>query len=254
MIQSEILLDVQNVAKSYGHVEAVKDVSFRVGKGRVVALLGDNGAGKSTLISLLSGVVKPDRGSLLWEGNQITLSSPQEAQEMGVATLFQNLALVDELSIARNMFLGREDAVTKGWGPFKRLDQKKLRAETEKAVAAMGLRLRSADDRVTALSGGQRQSVAISCAIHFSAKLLILDEPTAALSIRQQEQVLETIRNVRDRGVSVIFITHNIHHVKPVADDIVVLRGGRSIANFPIDEADPEHVSALIRGNEDPRH
>ncbi|ANL51045.1 ABC transporter ATP-binding protein (plasmid) [Rhizobium phaseoli] len=254
MNSSEILLDVKNVAKSYGHVEAVKDVSFRVGKGRVVALLGDNGAGKSTLISLLSGVVKPDKGSLIWEGSPITLSSPQEAQAIGVATLFQNLALVDELSIARNMFLGREDAVTKGWGPFKRLDQKKLRQETEKAVAAMGLRLRSADDRVTALSGGQRQSVAISCAIHFSAKLLILDEPTAALSIRQQEQVLETIRNVRDRGVSVIFITHNIHHVKPVADDIVVLRGGKSIANFPIGEADPEHVSALIRGNEDPRH
>ncbi|MDG4889980.1 MULTISPECIES: ATP-binding cassette domain-containing protein [unclassified Mesorhizobium] len=253
MNSAEVLLDVRNVAKSYGHIEAVKDVSFAVGKGKVLALLGDNGAGKSTLISMLSGVVSPDRGSLHWEGRPIDFRSPQAAQDAGVATLFQNLALVDELSIARNMFLGREDSVTKGWGPFKRLDHAKMRRETEQAAISMGLRLRSADDRISELSGGQRQSIAISCAIHFSAKLIILDEPTAALSVRQQEQVLDTIRAVRDRGISVIFITHNVHHVRPVADDIVVLRNGRSIAAFGIDEADPEHVSALIRGNEEPR-
>ncbi|QGY32950.1 ATP-binding cassette domain-containing protein [Pantoea cypripedii] len=245
----DALLEVRNLAKSYGHVEAVRDVSFKVGPGKVLALLGDNGAGKSSLIKLLSGVIKPDKGEMLWENREVEFNSPLDAQQAGIATLYQDLALINDISIARNVFLGREDAVTVGWGPFKRLDKAKMRSETLKAFEIMGLKVRNPDDRVQELSGGQRQSIAISCAVYFSAKLVILDEPTAALSIRQQEQVLETIKTVRDRGVSVILITHNLHHIKPVADDIVVLRAGCSIASMPAAGADPEYVASLIRGD-----
>lgn len=242
------LVEVKNIAKRFGHVEALTDVSFQVERGRVLALLGDNGAGKSTIIKILSGVYQPDQGEIRWEGQPARLTSPHDAYELGIATVFQDLAMVDEINIYRNMFLGREREVLRGRWPFRWIDRTKARAEAEKAIAAVGIRIRSADERVDQLSGGQRQSIAIARAVHFSAKLLILDEPTSALSIRQQEQVLETIDAVRRRGLGVIFISHNIHHVMPVADRIVVLRHGQTIADLDRSEVSPEEISALIRG------
>lgn len=248
-MQAPPLVEVRQVAKRFGHVEALTKVSFRVDEGSVLALLGDNGAGKSTIIKILSGVFLPDEGEVLWDGQPIRLETPKDAHALGVATVFQDLAMVDCMSIYRNMFLGREHEILRGIGPVRWLDRRRARREAEVAIAALGIEIRSADERVEFLSGGQRQSIAIARAVHFSARLLILDEPTSALSIRQQEQVLETIAAVRAKGLAVILISHNIHHVMPVADYITVMRQGRTIANLDRNDTNPEEVSALIRGS-----
>lgn len=248
-MMSEVpLVEVRNAAKKFGSVVALSDVSFAVPKASVLGLLGDNGAGKSTIIKVLSGVFSPDSGELLWEGNPTKFSSPSDANAHGVATVFQDLAIVNQMSIYRNMFLGHEREVLKGIWPFRWIDSKRAKEESERAIADVGIKVRSADEDVEFLSGGQRQSIAIARAVHFSARLLILDEPTSALSIRQQEQVLETIRQARSRGVSVIFISHNVHHVLPVADRIAILRHGRTVAQFEREEFDAEQIAAIVRG------
>lgn len=242
------LVEVRNVAKRFGSVVALKDVSFSVPAAGVLGLLGDNGAGKSTIIKILSGVWKPDAGHLLWNGEPISFETPSQAYAQGVATVFQDLAVVDQMSIYRNMYLGHEREVLRGIWPFRWIDVKKARRESERAIAAVGINIRSADEEIEFMSGGQRQSIAIARAVHFSAKLLILDEPTSALSIRQQEQVLETIRQARNRGVSVIFISHNVHHVLPVADRLAILRQGETVAQFERSEFNADKVSAIVRG------
>lgn len=241
-------IEVRNAAKRFGSVVALADVSFGVPKAGVLGLLGDNGAGKSTIIRVLSGVYQLDSGELIWDGEPTRFSGPSDVNARGVATVFQDLAVVDQMSIYRNMFLGREREVLRGVWPFRWMDVDKAREEAKQAIAAVGITIRSADEEIEFLSGGQRQSIAIARAVHFSAKLLILDEPTSALSIRQQEQVLETIRQARDRGVSVIFISHNVHHVLPVADRIAILRQGRTVAQFERNEFNAERISAIVRG------
>jgi simple sugar transport system ATP-binding protein len=240
------LVEVRDIAKSFGRIEALRGVSFALGKAQVLGLLGDNGAGKSTLIKILTGLFPPDGGQILWEGEPVRFHSPRDAYEVGVATVYQDLAIVDLMSIYRNVFLGREKAVTKGWGPFRYLDRKKAHRDARKAISDIGIQIRDPDEPLARMSGGERQSIAIARAAYFNPKLLILDEPTSALSLRQTDRVLKSIEEARNKGISIIFITHNVHHVYPVADRFVVLWHGESIAEFERGRHTKEEVSELI--------
>ena len=240
------LVEARGIAKSFGRVEALRNVSFSLGRAEVLALLGDNGAGKSTLIKILTGLFPPDRGEILWDGEPVRFSSPRDAYEIGVATVYQDLAIVDLMSIYRNVFLGRETAVTKGFGPFGILDRRKAHREARKAISDIGIEIRDPDEPIARLSGGERQSIAIARAAYFNPKLLILDEPTSALSLRQTDRVLRSVEEARNKGISIIFITHNVHHVYPVADRFVILWHGESIAEFPKAHHTKQEVSELI--------
>lgn len=243
---TQSLLEVSGLAKSFGNISALRNVSFALRPGSVLALLGDNGAGKSTLIKLLNGLFQPDRGEIRWAGSPVKLSSPADAHALGIATVFQDLALVDALSIYRNMFLGREDHITRRFGPLRYLDVQHARKLSQQVMHDMGIRIRSANEPVASLSGGERQSIAIARGVLFSAKLLILDEPTSALSLKQTSRVLETIGRVRDKGISVIVISHNVHHALSIADQFVILSHGRSIATFDAGAYSREEISQLI--------
>ena len=240
------LIQAIDVAKRFGRVEALRRVSFQLADAEVLALLGDNGAGKSTLIKILTGLYKPDEGEIRWQGKRVEFNSPRDAYELGVATVYQDLAVVDLMSIYRNVFLGREDQIKRGFGPFKWLDSRRAKDEAKKAIADIRIDIRDAEEPIAKLSGGQRQSVAIARAAHFSAKLLILDEPTSALSLKQTARVLKSIDEVRNKGLSVIVISHNVHHVHPIADRFVILSHGESIAEFKKGERSKEEVSELI--------
>ncbi|MDQ4030155.1 MAG: ATP-binding cassette domain-containing protein [Actinomycetota bacterium] len=240
------LIEVQGVAKSFGRIEALRNVNLSLGRAEVLGLLGDNGAGKSTMIKILTGLFPPDKGVIRWEGQPVRFHSPRDAYDVGVATVYQDLAIVDLMAIYRNVFLGREKAVTKGWGPFRWLDRKKCHTEARKAIADIGIEIRDADEPLARMSGGERQSIAIARAAYFNPKLLILDEPTSALSLRQTDRVLKSVEEARNKGISIIFITHNVHHVYPVADRFVILWHGESIAEFPRGHHTKEEVSELI--------
>jgi simple sugar transport system ATP-binding protein len=250
-INQSPLLEMNHVSKRFGHIQALTDVHFTVGVAKVVALLGDNGAGKSTLIKIMSGIHQPDSGQILWEGAPVTFETPQDAHQRGISTVYQDLAVVDLMSVYRNMFLGREDAITMRFGPFRWLDRKRAISETNAALARLGIHLRSAEETVARMSGGERQSIAIARGVHFSARLLILDEPTSALSLKQTRRVLQSIESARDRGLSVVVISHNVHHVYSVADQFVVLSHGRTIADLPRRDCSIEKLSDLvIRGDD----
>ncbi|MBA2536008.1 MAG: sugar ABC transporter ATP-binding protein [Actinobacteria bacterium] len=246
MDRNGALVEARDVAKRFGRIEALRHVSFSLGRAEVLGLLGDNGAGKSTLIKILTGLFPPDRGEIRWEGEPVRFSSPRDAYDLGVATVYQDLAIVDLMSIYRNVFLGRETAVTKGWGPFRYIDRRKAHAHARKAIADIGIEIRDPDEPLARMSGGERQSIAIARAAYFNPKLLILDEPTSALSLRQTGRVLKSVEEARNKGISIIFITHNVHHVYPVADRFVVLSHGESIAEFPRGAHSKEEVSELI--------
>ena len=219
------LLEVRHISKYFGNVVALKDVSVGVSAGEVTCVLGDNGAGKSTFIKILSGVHRHDEGELLVEGEETHFGSPREAKERGIATVFQDLATVPLMSIWRNFFLGSEP--TRSFGPFTFLDVKFAQATMHEELRKMGIDVRDPDQPVGTLSGGERQAVAIARAVYFGAKVLILDEPTSALGVKQSGVVLRYIAAARDRGLGVIFITHNPHHAYPVGDRFVILNRGR---------------------------
>jgi simple sugar transport system ATP-binding protein len=240
------LVEVREIAKNFGRIEALKRVSFTLGDAEVLGLLGDNGAGKSTMIKILTGLFPPDKGEIRWQGQPVHFNSPRDAYELGVATVYQDLAIVDLMSIYRNVFLGREKAVTKGIGPLRFLDRRKCHEEARKAIADIGIEIRDPEEAIARMSGGERQSIAIARAAYFNPKLLILDEPTSALSLRQTDRVLKSIEEARNKGISIIFITHNVHHVYPVADRFVILWHGESIAEFPRGAHSKEEVSELI--------
>jgi simple sugar transport system ATP-binding protein len=219
------LLEVRNVSKYFGNVNALKDVSVQVGAHEVTCVLGDNGAGKSTFIKILSGVHRHDEGELLVEGEDTHFHNPREAKERGIATVFQDLATVPLMSIWRNFFLGSEPM--KGAGPLKRVDVRFAQETMVSELKKMGIDVRDPDQPVGTLSGGERQAVAIARAVYFGAKVLILDEPTSALGVKQSGVVLRYVAQARDRGLGVIFITHNPHHAYPVGDRFVILNRGK---------------------------
>ncbi len=224
------LIEVQNVSKIFGSVIALKDISMRVNAGEVMCLLGDNGAGKSTLIKILSGVHRPSDGHYMFEGKEVHFSSPRDALNAGIATVFQDLAMIPLMGISRNFFLGSEP--TKGWGPFRRFDTKFADKVTREELARIGIQVRQTSQPVGTLSGGERQSVAIARAVYFGAKVLILDEPTAALGVKEAGIVLRYIAQARAKGLGVIFITHNPHHAYPIGDYFTLLNRGRSLGTF----------------------
>lgn len=240
------LLEARGLSKRFGHVTALRHVDFRAGHREIVGLLGDNGAGKSTLIKILNGYYRPDAGEIHWEGRPVRLRSPRQAQELGISVAYQDLAVVDLMNIHRNMFLGREDQVCTRFGPIRIFHPAKARAHAETVLREIGIHVRDTREPVMNLSGGERQSIAIARAVHFSAKLLILDEPTSQLSVKETAKVLRYIEEARDRGVSVIFITHNVRHVYSVADRFTVLSHGESIGEFQSNEVSEEEIADLI--------
>jgi simple sugar transport system ATP-binding protein len=240
------LLAVRGLGKLYGSIVALKDITTEVHAGTVTCVLGDNGAGKSTLIKTLSGVHQPDLGELLFEGEPVRFGSPREALDRGIATVHQDLALIPLMSIWRNFFLGAEPTI--GWGPLRRFDVRLARQTTRAELKAMGIDIRDPDQPIGQLSGGERQSVAIARAVYFGAKVLILDEPTSALGVKQAGVVLRYIVQAREKGLAVIFITHNPHHAYPVGDRFLVLNRGRSIGDFRKDEISRDELTRLMAG------
>ncbi|MEU5611591.1 ATP-binding cassette domain-containing protein [Streptomyces sparsogenes] len=218
------LIELRDVSKSYGNVNALQGVSLEVHAGEITCVLGDNGAGKSTLIKIVAGLHQHDAGSLTIEGEETRLGSPREALDRGIATVYQDLAVVPLMPVWRNFFLGSEP--TKGRGPFRRLDVETMRTTTRAALLRMGIDLRDVDQPIGTLSGGERQCVAIARAVHFGAKVLVLDEPTAALGVKQSGVVLKYVAAARDAGLGVVLITHNPHHAHLVGDRFVLLKRG----------------------------
>ncbi|MFL6140920.1 MAG: ATP-binding cassette domain-containing protein [Labedaea sp.] len=226
----EALIEATGIGKSYGSVVALRDVSTVVNAGEVTCVLGDNGAGKSTLIKILAGAHQHDTGSLRVAGEEVRFGSPRDALDRGIATVYQDLAVVPLMSVWRNFFLGSEP--TTGWGPLRMLDRRTGRATARRALAELGIDLRDVEQPVGTLSGGERQCVAIARAVHFGAKVLILDEPTAALGVKQAGVVLRYVASARDRGLGVVLITHNPHHAYPVGDRFLLLKRGRALGCF----------------------
>jgi simple sugar transport system ATP-binding protein len=244
--KSEPLLETKKLSKYFGSVIAIKDISMFVKSGQVTCLLGDNGAGKSTLIKTLSGVYEPSEGEYLCDGEVIHLKSPRDALGLGIATVYQDLAMIPLMSIWRNFFLGSEP--TKGWGPFRRFDVKRAKGITRDELSKMGIDIRDPEQAVGTLSGGERQSLAIARAVYFGARVLILDEPTAALGVKQAGVVLRYIVKAKQRGVAVVFITHNPHHAYPVGDHFVILRRGLVFGDFSKAEVSLEQLVQMMAG------
>jgi simple sugar transport system ATP-binding protein len=243
------ILEVRNVSRYFGSVIALKDVSMTVYPGEVMCLLGDNGAGKSTLIKILSGVHQPSEGEYLVNGTPVHFTSPRDALAAGIATVYQDLAMIPLMSVSRNFFLGSEPQV--GWGPFRRFDFRTADQITRDELSKMGIQIRSTDQAVGTLSGGERQSVAIARAVYFGAKVLILDEPTAALGVKEAGVVLRYIAQARARGLGVVFITHNVHHAYPIGDRFTLLNRGASYGTFSKGEVSREEVVSMMAGGEE---
>ena len=241
------VLEVDKLRKQFGATHALRDVSLTLNENEVLALLGDNGAGKSTLIKILSGVVKPDGGTIKVGGDKVSIDSPHEARELGIETVYQDLALFDNAGAVGNFFAGREK--TRGF--FRWVDDKAMRRETDELVERLQVNLPSSDAEVGLMSGGQRQAVACARAIAFGKRIVILDEPTSALGAREAGNVLRLIKDATEQGVSVIVISHNLEHVIEVADRAVVLRQGRYIGEEqPTKETQEKLVSMIVGGGE----
>lgn len=244
------LLEVKGVSKRFGAVEALTDVDFTVGAGEVVALVGDNGAGKSTLIKAIAGIQPGEEGRYFFDGEEVTIHTPQDATRLGIATVYQDLALCDNLDVVANLYLGQELVER---GPQRGalvMDEIAMEDRAVELLDSLSVTtLRSVRSEVGALSGGQRQSVAIARSLLGDPKILILDEPTAALGVAQTHQVLELVKRVRERGVGVIFISHNIDNILHVADKISVLRLGKNAATFDGHATSHEEIVAAITGH-----
>ena len=242
------LLEVKDVYKRFGGTYAVRGVSLELHEGEILALAGDNGAGKSTLIKMISGVHQPDSGEILYRGGSLLGRTPQGVREAGIETIYQDLALADNLDVGINLFLGREKQKRFLGLPY--LDRKTMRAEAKRALFDLGIVVDEMNRPVRDLSGGQRQAIAISRAVYWQAKVLIMDEPTAALGVPEQREVVDLIHRLKDQGVGIIFISHNLTDIFAVSDRIVVLERGRKAGERPITETDEDEVVKLMMGAE----
>jgi simple sugar transport system ATP-binding protein len=240
------IVEVQDIGKRYGNIIALSDVSTSVRAGEVTCVLGDNGAGKSTFIKILAGAHAHTDGTLLVDGEPTTFSNPRQALDVGIATVYQDLAVVPLMPVWRNFFLGSE--VRTGVTPFKKLDVEFMKKTTKTELAAMGIDLRDVDQPIGTLSGGERQCVAIARAVYFGARVLILDEPTAALGVKQSGVVLKYIAKARERGLGVVFITHNPHHAYPVGNRFMLLRRGKSMGDYPKSEITLDELTSMMAG------
>lgn len=242
-----MLLTVEGITKSFGAVDVLNGVSFSMAAGEVLALLGDNGAGKSTLMKTVTGVHLPDAGRVLFDGEPLPQGDPRRVRERGIEMIYQDLALAGEQDVAANIFLGREP-VSRWLGVFPRLDQRTMHTQAAQIIEHLGARLPSTYHLVGKLSGGQRQSVAIARAISFEPKLVIMDEPTAALAVREVGHVLDLIRELKSRGIGVILISHRLPDVFEVADRMIALRQGRVVADLMAANTNMTEVVSYIVG------
>lgn len=245
----EYLLEVKNLTKRFGGLIAVNNVSMEVKEGEVVGLLGDNGAGKSTLIKMISGVYRPDGGKIFFMGKEVIINSPIKALSINIETLYQDLALAENLNVYSNIFLGREK-LKKILKFINVLDHDYMHNESKRVLDRLEMEIPSLRNRISVLSGGQRQAVAISRSIYWDAKLLIMDEPTAALGVAEQKKVLDLIRLLRSQGLGIIIISHQLYDVFSVADRLVILRRGEKVGERNIKETNPDEIVSLIVGAE----
>jgi simple sugar transport system ATP-binding protein len=239
------LLELEHVSKDFGAIRALSDVSFSIEPGEVVGLMGDNGAGKSTVVKIISGIFQPSSGGLKFEGQPAHIHSPGEARRLGIETVYQDLALADNLTASGNIFLGRE--LKYNIGPFRFLRHRAMNVRAAELFAELKSETR-ADDLVRQMSGGQRQAVAIARTRLADAKLILMDEPTAAISVRQVAEVLSLIHRLKDAGIAVMLISHRMPDVFATCDRVIVMRRGSKVADKPIAQSSPEEVTALITG------
>lgn len=244
------VLEIRNASKYFGGLTALDNVSLKIQPGEVVALLGDNGAGKSTLIKCISGVYRQDEGEILFDGQPITDKTPSQIRELGIETIYQDLALAENLDVGANVFLGKEK-MKKFLGFIPVTDDKYMREEAAKVLDRLDIHIPNLSQKLLRLSGGQRQAVAIARAIYWDAKLVIMDEPTAALGVPEQRKVLALVRSLRDEGIPVIIISHNMADVFEVADRMIVMLRGRQIADISKSEATEDLIVKYIMGSSD---
>ncbi len=245
--QREPILQLHDISKRFGAVQALDSVDFEVYPGEVVGLVGDNGAGKSTLIKIIAGTYTPDTGTYMFEGREVHISNPRVATDLGIQTVYQDLALCDNLDVVANMYLGREEVTS---GVMHTLDEATMERETLRHVRLLHVRIPSVRTMIGSMSGGQRQSVAVARATMWNSKVVLLDEPTAALGVEQTQQVKELILRLREQGLAVVVISHNLADVFDVADRIIVMRLGKRVATFEKSNTNPEQVVASITGAE----
>jgi len=237
----DMLVRMINIHKWYGKLYALKGVDFEVRRNEIVGLVGDNGAGKSTLIKILSGFHLADRGEIYFEGNKVNICTPKDAKRLGIETVYQEQALAPHVSISRNVFMGREPTKWLGF-----IDRKKMDKQSLDALSKIGLHLKDSEAMVETLSGGQRQGVAIARVLYFKAKLVILDEPTMALSVKESQQVMNFIKQLKKKGISVVFITHNLYHAFQIAERFIILSHGERLADVKKKHATIDSLSEII--------
>jgi simple sugar transport system ATP-binding protein len=238
------LVEMRDIHKWFGPIYALRGMNITVKRNEILGLIGDNGAGKSTLIKILSGFHLPDKGEIWFEGKRAHIQSPRDAKALGIETVYQEQALAPHVSISRNVFMGREPTRALGF-----LDRKVMAVESLNALAKIGLHLRNPESIVETLSGGQRQGVAIARVLYFKAKLVILDEPTIALSVKESQQVMDFMKQLRDEGLSVVFITHNMYHAYQVAERFVIITHGENTADVKKGETSIDHLAELVIGS-----
>jgi D-xylose transport system ATP-binding protein len=242
------ILEMRGVSKRFGAVQALRDVDFEVYPGEVLGLVGDNGAGKSTLVKIISGVYRSDSGQYIFEGQQVTVANPREATALGIETVYQDLALCDNLDVVANLYLGREETGTVIPGLLRAISELTMEQNAVRLLGELHVRLPSARRQIAMLSGGQRQSVAVARAVMWNSKVVLLDEPTAALGVEQTVQVKDLIRRLRERGLGVVVISHNLADIFDVSDRIIVLRLGHRVATFDTHTTNQGAVVAAITG------
>lgn len=245
---SDIILKTEGLTKHYGGVHALENADFVLRKGEHVAIMGDNGAGKSTFVRQITGVEQRTRGKVTFDGQEVNFSGPLDAREAGIETVFQTLALADDLNVPDNLFLGREKTKFDWLGPFRILDYKAMREDTMAGLQKTGVKIPNIRNTIANMSGGQRQCVAIARTATFASKLTIMDEPTAALGVQETAQVENIIRTLKEQGESLILVSHNMRQVFDLVDRIIVFRRGRIVANLNKDETDGQDVVAYITG------
>ena len=245
---SENIIEIRNLEKHFGGVQALRGVDMHMPKGQVTAIVGDNGAGKSTLIKAISGIHEPTTGSIFFDGKEVNITSPLDARNLGIETVYQDLAVVDTLSVTENLYLSRE--IRTGIWPFRFLNKKTMAAGAEEMLSKVGNTGLMLDRELGFMSGGQRQAVAICRAVGWGAKLVIFDEPTAALGVKESAEVHALIKRLKDQGISIIIISHNFEEVMDLADLIWVMRQGRAIASRKVAETSGRELVALLTGAE----
>ena len=245
---SDIILETKGLTKHYGGVHALEGADFQLKRGEHVAIMGDNGAGKSTFVRQITGVEQRTRGDVIFDGEHVSFAGPLDAREAGIETVFQTLALADDLNVPDNLFLGREKTKFDWLGPFRLLDYKAMRDDTMAGLVKTGVKIPNIKNTIANMSGGQRQCVAIARTATFASKLTIMDEPTAALGVQETEQVENIIRTLKEQGESLILVSHNMRQVFDLVDRIIVFRRGRIVANLNKEDTDGNDVVSYITG------